>query len=288
MMDETTRIYDPASRIAVVMVDCTSAAGALSRGHLSGPTAATCLAQGLAAVSLLGAECSRADETVTLKLSCPGPIGGFLVEATDAGTLRGYTNRKVLDDFDGMGRFADSAVFGASGTFQVIRSVPGELLSSGTVAVAIDKTGAVAHGLDEYYANSMQRRVVNAVAGFAGDDGVPTFARGVQAECPPDGDVAAFAEVARLFASGMAQKSIEGASASVRTVLRKIGLPCAEIRGTTPLSFACRCSPDRAKDVLAALPPEERAELPSTLDVTCHMCGRTWTVATLSAGTGNA
>lgn len=288
MMDETTRIYDPASRIAVVAVDCTSAAGALARGHLSGPAASTCLAQALAAVSLLGAECSRADETVTLKMVCPGPLGGFLVEATNSGTLRGYTNKKTLDDFDGLGRFADSAIFGESGTFQVIRSVPGELLSSGTVATAIGKTGAVARGLDEYYANSMQRRVVNAVAGVAGDDGVPAFARGVQAECPPDGDAAAFARVAELFASGEAQKAISGASAPVRTVLKKIGLPRAEIRETTPLSFACRCSPDRAKDVLAALPQEERDRLPRTLDVTCHMCGRTWTIATLSGGGGGA
>ena len=27
-----------------------------------------------------------------------------------------------------------------------------------------------------------------------------------------------------------------------------------------------------------AIPPEERKSLPPTLDVTCHMCGRTWTV----------
>ena len=31
----------------------------------------------------------------------------------------------------------------------------------------------------------------------------------------------------------------------------------------------------------AALSPEERASLPPTIDVTCHMCGRTFSVAVL-------
>ena len=48
----------------------------------------------------------------------------------------------------------------------------------------------------------------------------------------------------------------------------------------TPLSFACRCSPERALAALAALSPAERETLPPTLDVTCHMCGRTFAVPT--------
>ena len=32
--------------------------------------------------------------------------------------------------------------------------------------------------------------------------------------------------------------------------------------------------------MVAAIPPDERAALPPTLDITCHMCGRTWTVTT--------
>ena len=35
-----------------------------------------------------------------------------------------------------------------------------------------------------------------------------------------------------------------------------------------------------AAAMLAALPPEERRALPPKVDVTCHMCGRTWTVVT--------
>ena len=63
-----------------------------------------------------------------------------------------------------------------------------------------------------------------------------------------------------------------------RNVLKQLGLDKAELKRTTPLKFACRCSPDRAVAMLAALSEEERKSLPPTIDITCHMCGKTFTV----------
>ena len=278
MNDERIQALDPATKLSVVLCDCITAAGALARGHLSGPTASHYLAQALAGVSLLGAETSQDEETVTFRLDCPGPLGGFLVEATAVGTLRGYTKMKILNDFDGLGAPKDAQVLGETGTFEIIRSIPGAILASG--AVAVGKKVGVADGLDAFFAQSLQRRVRTAVAAAAGDDGVPVYARGALVECPPDGDAAAFAAVAEVFASGAVQKALASATVSARTLLKKLGLPHAEVRSTTPLSFACRCSAERAEAMLAAIPEAERAALPPQLDVTCHMCGRTWTVAT--------
>lgn len=281
MKDELIEILDPASKIAVLCVDCTTAAGQLARGHLSGPTAARYLAQALAGVALLGAETSQEEETVTFRLDCPGPLEGFLVECTAAGTLRGYTKKKILNDFDGMGTPKDVKVLGETGTFEIIRSIPGMILSSGTVATAWTK-GAVAAGLDAFFDQSLQRRVRTAVAAAANDDGVPVYARGLLAECAPDGDATVFEQVAEVFASGAAARALAVGAAAPRTLLKKLGLPHAEIRKTSPLSYACRCSAERAAAMLAAIPPDERATLPPTLDITCHMCGRTWTISTQS------
>ena len=49
MKDERILALDPATKISLVLADCTTAAGALARGHLSGPTASHYLAQALAA-----------------------------------------------------------------------------------------------------------------------------------------------------------------------------------------------------------------------------------------------
>lgn len=155
MKDELIEILDPATKIAVVCADCTTAAAQLARGHLSGPTASAYLAQALAGVSLLGAETSRENETVTFRLTSGGPLEGFLVECTAAGTLRGYTKKKILNDFDGLGAPKDAEVLGENGTFEIIRSVPGSILSSGVVATAWRKN-AVAAGLDAFFDHSLQ------------------------------------------------------------------------------------------------------------------------------------
>ena len=180
-----------------------------------------------------------------------------------------------------MGTPKDVKVLGETGTFEIIRSVPGMILSSGTVATAWTK-GAVAAGLDAFFDQSLQRRVRTAVAAAANDDGVPVYARGLLAECAPDGDATVFEQVAEVFASGAAAKALAVGAAAPRTLLKKLGLPHAEIRKTSPLSYACRCSAERAAAMLAAIPPDERATLPPTLDITCHMCGRTWTISTQS------
>ena len=278
MNDERILALDGDSLLVVEAVDSLAAATALARGHLSGPTASAYLAQALAGVALLGMETSRADETVTFRLDCPGPLGGLLVECTEKGTLRGYTKKKILD-FDGE-RFSDAEVIGASATVEVIRSIPGKVLSSAALPVNFAEKGAaaLAQALEAYFAQSLQRRVRVALCGAAGDDGLPTVARGVLVECPPDGDETAFARVSELFANGVAAKAIGGATLSLRTLLRKLGLPLAEVRRTSPLAFACRCSRERAQAMLDALPPADRAGLPPTVDITCHLCGRIWTV----------
>ena len=69
-------------------------------------------------------------------------------------------------------------------------------------------------------------------------------------------------------------------SSSSRKIIESLGLKHAELRKTTPLKFACRCSSDRAIAMLAALSDEERKALPPSIDITCHMCGKTFTVKT--------
>ena len=93
-------------------------------------------------------------------------------------------------------------------------------------------------------------------------------ARGVMVEEMPD--------ASRTGVLGAAFKSLAVAQ---RNILKQLGLGHAELRRTTPLSFACRCSPERAAAMIAALPESERASLPPIVDVTCHMCGRTCSIA---------
>lgn len=249
--------YDATRKVSVTLVDVTQAAQELARGHLCGPTSAHYLAKALAAAALLGAETSEKDESVIVQMKCTGPLGGFNVECTAEGTLRGYTEKKILDEFDGMGQPDDRKVLGAC-QVQVTRSVPGRILSQG-----------VSTSLDGYLAGSLQRKACLRLEAEVTDEVEVLGARGILVEDMPD------AQGPLVCCHAAELKSLSVAS---RNLLNQLGLDKAELRQTTPLKFACRCSADRAIAMLAALSPEERAALPATIDITCHMCGRTFSV----------
>ena len=255
MKDVREEWYDAGRKIAATFADVTSAAQTLAAGHLCGPASAYFLSKALAAVALLGAETTKKDETVILQMKCDGPLGGFNVECTAGGTLRGYTERKILDGFDGKG-VPDARLAVGNRRIQVTRSVPGKVLSQG-----------ISNSLDGYLAGSLQRRACIYLAAEVDDEVEIAFARGVLVEALPDSkeNVAVFAP--------------EDLSLSPEEILAALGLKAAK-RKSTPLSFACRCSPERAAATLAAFGEEERAKLPERIDITCHMCGRTFTART--------
>ena len=255
MKDCREEWYDKEAKVAVTIVDVTSAAQELARGHLAGPTSTHFLTEALASVALLGAEISEKDETVILQMKCKGPLGGYNVECTSEGTLRGYAEKKVLEDFDGLGKPDAKKVVGEA-QIQVTRSVPGRILSQG-----------ISTSVDGYLAGSLQRKACIRTEVAVSDEVEVLEARGIMVEILPD-STAGDLEVA----------SRPSLSSSSRKILDSLGFQHAEIRKTTPLKFACRCSPDRAIAMLAALGEEERKALPPTIDVTCHMCGKTFTV----------
>lgn len=269
MTFENSRLewYDAEKRVAVTMVDVKAAAQALARGHLSGPASAYFLSKALAAVALLGAECSEKDETVILQMKCKGLLGGFNVECTSAATLRGYTEKKILDDFDGTGRYDEKKIIGER-QIQVTRSTPGKIISQG-----------ISNSLDGYLAGSLQRKACIYLEAAVSDEVEILEARGVMVEALPDSDWQVSTGTAAIHED--IKKGKAGVLAvSPRKILDKIDLSGAEMRKSTPISFACRCSPERAVALLKSMSEEERKTLPEKLDITCHMCGRVFTVST--------
>ena len=255
MKDVREEWLDAEKKVTVTFVDVTSAAQTLARGHLCGPTSAYFLSKALAAAALLGTEMSEKDEVVSVQMKCNGPLGGFNVECTAAGMLRGYTDRKLLDAFDGMGTPDPKKVVGER-RIQVTRSVPGRIISQG-----------IASSLDGYLAGSLQRKAVIHLEAAVSDEVDILEARGIMVEEMPDAP-----------STGVIGATFKSLAVAQRNILKQLGLERAELRRSAPLSFACRCSPDRAAAIIAALPESERASLPPIVDVTCHMCGRTCSI----------
>jgi molecular chaperone Hsp33 len=255
MKDCREEWYDADAKVSVTVADVTTAAQDLASRHLCGPTSAHYLTKALAAVALLGGEMSEKGECVSVQMKCTGPLGGFNVECTSEGTLRGYTEKKVIDEFDGSGEPDDRKVLG-SRQLQITRSVPGRILSQG-----------ISNSIDGYLAGSLQRKACIYLAAKVSDELEILQARGVMVEALPDSKMSVTAFVPEDLSSGPAE------------MLSAMGLAKAELKKSSPLCFACRCSPERAASMLGALDEEERAGLPPKIDITCHMCGRTFTVA---------
>lgn len=264
------------SKMRFVFADATQAARDLASNHLAGPAASQALAEGLAAVSLLGADLGTPQETVTLRLETNGPISSLLVEATFEGTLRGYTGKKILNDFDGLPEQDMAAVFGTDGTCGVMVSLPGRMLSQSTTRVAPPRP---ARAVENYYAIAAQRSVAVAVSVRGGGKGIAS-ARGFLVELMPGTDAAEFARLSgEMSAPGFAARL--DAAESAAALLDSLNFGEVPERDERELRFACRCSREKAIATLQALPPEERAELVARgkpIDIYCHMCGKCHTV----------
>lgn len=255
MNDRREEWYDAEKKISVVFADVKSAAQELARGHLCGPVSARYLAEALATAALLGAETSAADEVVSVQMKCTGPLGGYNVECSADGALRGYTERKTLDGFDGLAEIDDRAVLGDC-RIQVTRSVPGRIVSQG-----------ISNSVDGYLAGSLQRRSCIIVSAKVSNEVEILEAKGVLVEALPDSG-----ESVSDYMPGEIKEDFAATFSG-------LGLGGAVLRRTSPLNFACRCSPERAAAVLAASGNGDD-DLPASVDVTCHMCGRTYTVRT--------
>ena len=249
--------YDDKTKTAITVVDVVGAAQKLVEGHLCGPASGHFLAEALVEVALIAVECSEADEVTSLQMKCKGPLGGLNVECTADGCLRGYTEKKILDEFDGMGKPDARKVVGEK-RIQITRSVPGRILSQG-----------IATNLNGYLNQSLQRNASVKTQVQVTDECKVALAKGVIVEKLPDAEEKEIKWPPKL-----------NLNVSSRTLLKHLGYGQAELKKSEELKFGCKCSMERAKAILGALSEEERKDLPSTVDVTCHLCGRTYMVET--------
>ncbi len=274
--DSLISAFSPTARISLVQVETTDSARELERSHLCGPTAGLIQAEALAGVALLGAELSQPEETVTLRLKVSGPVGGLLVEAAADGGLRGYTHVKVMNELDACEELDASAALGELAEVQIVRSVPGKILSSGATDVS---PASVTRGLEQYYRLSLQRRVLVQISALA-YGGFIDCARGVLIECLPDGNREVFGRIGRLVEDGTVLECLESA-ASPATLCETLGLADCVFQKPKPLRFACRCSQERVEAMLSGLPKPELEALAQEsrpAQVFCHMCGKGYAI----------
>lgn len=262
--------------IRFAFTDVSESARTLARSHLAGPAAAASLAEGLIAVSILSADIAQPEEAVSIYMKTDAPIQSLLVEATFEGTLRGYTGKKILPDFDEQPEPNLDAIFAGRSTIQVTNSIPGHLLGqSGIQAPNLRPTAAV----ESYYRLGAQRIVAISSCVLPGNDG-PDLARGFLVELMPDGNQALFERVVSELKSTPFSNALEAASGA-SSLCSELGLEKIRIDPPRPLRFACRCSHESALSTLRTLSKDELLSIATAnrnVDIFCHMCGKCHTI----------
>lgn len=268
--------YSPSTRIRLVFADVSDSARILEQNHLSGPVAGLIQAEALAGVALLASELSEPQETVTLRITCDGPIEGLLVEAGRNGDLRGYTKVKVIDDLDDEPERDVEDAYGRSGQAQIIRSVPGRVLAKAFFCL---EPVSIGRAVESYFRQSLQRRTSVQVISSRYDTFLDT-ARGVLIDCLPDGDTAAFERFGDNLGDTALQDLLED-GCTFSEIATLLGFTDMQLKETRRMQFGCRCSSERVEDMFELLPDEDLLALSTQeapVHIFCHMCGRGYTV----------
>ena len=259
MKNEREEWYDSTNKVLITLIDVSEAAQTLAAKHLCGPTSAHYMTVLLAQAGLLARDLTQDEETLAIEMKCEGVLGGVNVECTKEGTLRGYPVKKLVPQFDGMGKPIDRLILGKK-KIQVTRSIPGKIISQ-----------AVAESIEDYFTSSLQRKIEMKVEVVVSDAVEILEARGLMVEALPDSP---YINEEKLISG------VRNLEVATRSIIKRLGYSNAEFVKATPISFACRCSEERAKATLQALSKEERDNLPPTIDVVCHHCGKIWTINT--------
>ena len=181
-----------------------------------------------------------------------------------------------MNDLDVREELDTSEALGDRADVQIIRSLPGRVLAHASLET---QPASLRAAVEQFYAHSLQRRVVAQLAAVA-YGGALDLARGLMAVTLPDTDTAAFERVAGLFDDDTVGEELESCD-TLADLGALLGLDDLQFEAPRPLRFACRCSATRVTGMLEALSVSELAEMvragkPTSVD--CHMCGKNYEV----------
>jgi molecular chaperone Hsp33 len=228
-------------------------------------------------------------DRVTVRIDGGGPLGGVIADAGLDGTVRGYVKAPAVElPRRSDGKLDVGGVVGRSGDIEVIRShAPYGDPYASSVPLA---SGEVAEDIATFLAGSEQvpSAVLLGVAydgasvnGAAWSDRVRT-AGGIVLQALPGAEDAALRLLeANVSAFGQLTDALSRGSLLEAMEALTWGLDLEVLtQDALPLAFRCRCSSDKAREVLSYFSPAEREAMirdDGGAEVVCHWCGeRRW------------
>lgn len=277
-MDNLLCAFSPSKQIEIAYADVTEAAKLLEQKHLSGPTAGRCLGKALAAAALLSAELGDDDERLSVQAQVNGPLGGFLVDASKIGNLRGYTTIKILNEYD----HTDSAdlkdVVGDVGALTIIRSNGRKIISQSQIECSPLN---LCHALARYYNNNKNKPTAIEIIASSQNHYLHR-AVGICVSRLPEGKSEDFVPVLERFNDKTIQKALMQ-NVDIDVLNKLLGVDDFKIVVHRELTAKCTCSREKVLYSISCLPIEELEEIiekKECPEVTCHFCSTAYRIDT--------
>jgi molecular chaperone Hsp33 len=264
--------------IRVIAAVTTDLADEACGRHGTLPTASAALGRTLTGALLLGRSYKDL-EYITLRFACEGDIGGIVAEASAHGTVRGYVRNPLADaPLNSHGKLDVRKIVG-DGMLHVIREAGFDigLMKEpyyGSVPIV---SGEIAEDITHYLATSEQISSAVSLGVFVeSEQGRVTASGGYLLQLMPGVEAETIAALERSVAKAapVTEMIRNGANASemMRLVLGEIPL---EVLQTHPVRFQCKCSYERAVNIVGMLGEEEvrdMLEKDNGAELTCHFC----------------
>lgn len=277
-MDQLFYGFSKSKMISLTYADVTDSARSLEQKHLSGPTAGRFLAEALASVALLSVDLGNKDERISLQAQVDGPIGGCLVDASREGDLRGYTYKKILNEFDVSDSTPLEKVLGEAGAITLIHSNRTKVISQQQIPC---NPLNLRFGLARYFNDLQQKPTAIEISAITRNHSLHRAA-GLRMTRMPEGHSEDFVPMLERFNDRTIQKALDQ-EVDIETVGALLGLDDFVVIERRPLSANCTCSREKVIYSISCLPIEDLEEIIAaneSPEVLCHFCSNAYVIKT--------
>ena len=273
MKDEILKAMTSDGKILVVIATTTNLVEEARKRHGLSFTATAALGRALTAGVLLAPMLCREGQ-VALRFSGNGPLGEVFVDASPKGTVRGYVeNPQVELPLNSLGNFDVGGAIGSKGTLQVT-------LDNGTgrcyVSTVELLSGEVGEDVNRYLVYSDQAGSIVVVGAHLSKNGVEA-AGGLIVRLLPDHDEETICQIENNITTFGSFTFLMRRGMGLEGILKRIlsGSDVLILTEEKPVSFACKCSPERFTEALKIFPRSEilsMAEEDGQAEGRCHYC----------------
>ncbi|MGH2376656.1 MAG: Hsp33 family molecular chaperone HslO [Candidatus Methylomirabilaceae bacterium] len=242
--------------------------------HGTLPTATAALGRTLVAAAMLGSGL-EGQQTVMVRVLGDGPLGPVICESTANGALRGYVTNPQTDLPPTSARKLDvGGAVGRRGTFHVTRDLGLRDPYQGSVPLV---SGEIGEDLAAYLVSSEQVPSAVTVGVLVGPDHAVLATGGLLLQVLPGAPetIPAYLDERVKGLPPITTMVADGASPD-EMLEEALGSLSPSVLERRPMRFACRCSPQKVTEVIAALGRDEGERLlreEGRVEVQCRFCG---------------